>query len=215
MFSLLKNRLLSLVCLGLLLLPGLAEADAVQQLEKLLKSTNSATAEFSQEVRDGKGALLEKNSGTLWLARPGRFRWQYAGKDGQLIVADGSRLWVYDPSLEQVTVRPLKEALGTPAAILVGENDLKKDFIWKDLGEDHGLARLQATPKNTDAGFKDLTVTLDGEGGLRGMVLHDAFGNTTTLRFSGYQRNAAVADNLFRFTPPKGSDVIGADVLGQ
>jgi outer membrane lipoprotein carrier protein len=40
------------------------------------------------------------------------------------------------------------------------------------------------------------------------MQLKDNFGQTTLLRFSNLERNPALGGSLFRFTPPKGADVI-------
>jgi len=47
-----------------------------------------------------------------------------------------------------------------------------------------------------------------GKSGLEAMDLTDGFGQLTIVRFSGCVRNLKLSPDLFRFTPPKGVDVI-------
>ena len=48
-----------------------------------------------------------------------------------------------------------------------------------------------------------------GSSGLDVMELLDGFGQTTVLKFTSLQRNPRLDPGLFRFSPPKGADVIG------
>jgi outer membrane lipoprotein carrier protein len=41
------------------------------------------------------------------------------------------------------------------------------------------------------------------------MILEDAFGLRTEIRFSEMRRNVDIDAGLFRFQPPEGTDVIG------
>jgi outer membrane lipoprotein carrier protein len=141
--------------------------------------------------------------------RPGRFRWTYAKPYAQLIVGDGSKVWVYDEDLNQVTVRRLDLALGsTPAALLAGDKDIERAFKLSDQGEKDGLEWVAAKPRDKDSNFEAIRMGF-GATGLEMMELADSFGQTTVLRFTAMRRNPKLDPALFKFVPPKGADVIG------
>jgi outer membrane lipoprotein carrier protein len=133
----------------------------------------------------------------------------YAKPVDQVIVGDGERVWIYDRDLNQVTVRKLQNALGsTPAALLAGSADVEKAFQFSEAGTRDGLEWLEARPREREAGFDRVRMGFDASG-IRAMELVDHFGQTTQLRFSNLERNPKVDRSEFRFTPPKGTDVLG------
>ena len=81
-----------------------ADAQALARLEKGLANLASVRAEFTQDLLAKDGTSTEHAAGTLYLKKPGRFRWDYSSPK-QLIVCDGTTLWLYDPELEQATTR--------------------------------------------------------------------------------------------------------------
>ncbi len=181
----------------------------IEQLHQFLKSTQTARANFNQVVINKSGKAGQKASGDMLFQRPGKFRWNYEKPYSQLIVGDGSKLWSYDKDLNQVVIKPMGKAIGaSPAALLAGDNEMEKNFNLRDSGEADGLAWLEATPKNGEAGFE--RVRIGFKNGLpQAMEVRDNFGQTTQLQFSSFERNAAVTADSFRFTPPKGADVVG------
>jgi outer membrane lipoprotein carrier protein len=185
------------------------QAAGTERLNEFMTSTVTATGEFEQRVYSRDRKLIQESRGTLAFARPGKFRWTYAKPYPQVIVGDGARVWVYDEDLNQVTVRKLGQALGaTPAALLAGSNDALKAFELKDEGTRGGLEWVEAVPRDKESGFERIRLGF-GFSGLERMELVDAFGQTTDLRFSGLQRNPRIDPALFRFSPPKGADVVG------
>lgn len=191
-----------------LLLSSSAFAGGVDALKAFIGDTRTAKASFSQTVTDQNGRTRQQSEGTLSFSRPGKFRWVYQKPYEQMIVGDGSRLWIYDADLEQVTVRKLGEALGSsPAALLAGSNDIEKYFTLKDAGARDGLEWLEARPKDRESTFESVRMGFAGHT-LAAMVLKDSFGQTTLLKFSGMEKNPAVNANEFKFTPPKNADVI-------
>ncbi len=186
-----------------------AAASGIERLNQFMASTQSATGEFEQRIVGRDRNAVQSSRGTFAFARPGRFRWTYAKPYEQVIVGDGVRVWVYDPDLKQVTVRKLGLALGaTPAALLAGSNEALRAFALKDEGTRDGLEWVEAVPRERDSNFELIRIGF-GFSGLERMELVDAFGQRTELRFTGFQRNARVDPELFRFTPPPGADVIG------
>ncbi len=192
----------------LFLVPGIAGAASVDALKSLLNQTTTAKARFAQVVIDRNGKTLQQASGTMEFARPGRFRWEYVKPYEQTIVGDGSRLWIYDKDLNQVTVRKLDRALGaSPAALLAGSNEIEKSYALTAAGSEGGLDWLEAVPKTQDTAFERIRLGLS-KSGLEAMELKDQFGQTTLIKFSDLQRNVKIPPESFRFTPPKGADVI-------
>ena len=199
------RTILILLCL----LPGLASAAATDALKVFLTQTQTVKARFAQMVLDKNLKPLQQAQGVMQFSRPGKFRWDYVKPYEQVIVGDGAKLWIYDKDLNQVTVRKLDHALGaSPAALLSGSsNDLERDYILTNTGNDNGLDWLDAVPKNRDTAFERVRLGF-GKAGLQAMELRDAFGQVTVITFADMERNPRISPEVFRFTPPKGVDVI-------
>lgn len=195
--------------LAILLAPALAPAAGVERFQAYLRDTQTARADFEQRVYDRDRKLVQQSTGQFSFLRPGRFRWAYARPYAQLIVGDGARVWIHDEDLNQVTVRPMARALGsTPAALLAGATDVERAFVLTDAGRRDGLDWLEAAPRERESGFERIRLGM-GAAGVQAMELTDHFGQTTVLRFSGIVRNPPLDAAAFRFTPPKGTDVLG------
>jgi outer membrane lipoprotein carrier protein len=185
-----------------------AHGATIEMLKNLLQQTSSGKARFAQIVIDKNFKELQKATGTMQFVRPGRFRWEYDKPYEQTIVGDGAKLWIYDKDLNQVTVRKLDKALGgSPAALLAGSNEIEKAYDLTNLGPQEGLDWLEAVPKSKDTSFERVRLGF-GKAGLEAMELRDQFGQTTVIKFANVERNPKIAPDVFKFTPPKGADVI-------
>lgn len=199
---------------GLLLLFGMqtsvwADGNGTSQLDAFFKDLNTLQAEFVQTLVDDSQQVRDESEGVLMLSRPGLFRLDYQRPYEQLYVADGEKVWMYDKDLEQVTVRPQDEALGsTPALLLSGTEPLDTSFILEDRGEEEGYTWIDLKPRAKDAGFAYFRIALEG-GTLRVMEMMDSFGQLTRLYFHTVTRNPSLEPQTFVFTPPSGVDVIG------
>jgi len=193
---------------AMLALSSTASASALEQFKTFVSGTKSAKGEFSQQqVRTSPGKVAPVSTGTFVFARPGKFVWTYQKPYEQLLQADGDTLYIFDKDLNQVTTRKLGSALGSsPAAILFGSNDLEKNFTLSEAGTRDGLEWLDAKPKNKDTSFEQISIGLKN-GVPEAMDLKDAFGQTSKLRFTNFQRNPTLAANFFKFEVPKGADV--------
>jgi outer membrane lipoprotein carrier protein len=190
-------------------MPSAATAASLQRFSEFISETLTARGEFEQKIFDRNRKLLQESRGTLAFSRPGKFRWNYVKPYAQLIVGDGSKVWIYDEDLKQVTVKKLDLALGsTPAALLAGNNEAMRAFSLSDRGAKDGLEWLEALPRDKESSFEKIRMGF-GSSGLEVMELVDNLGQTTVLRFAVLQRNPTLDPGLFRFSPPKGADVIG------
>jgi outer membrane lipoprotein carrier protein len=117
---------------------------------------------------------------------------------------------VYDPELEQVSVRPQAgEQQSSPLAALTDPEELERQFEVTDEGERDGLAWVRLKPRRAeDAQIVEARLGFDGQA-LREMWLLDSLQQRSVLRFSDWQRNGALDASLFRFVPPEGVDVVG------
>jgi len=199
----------ALTAAAFLLAAAAAQASGIERFQAFLRTTQAASAEFEQKVFDRDRKLVQESSGRFVFLRPGRFRWTYSKPYAQVIVADGERIWIHDRDLNQVTVRRITKALGaTPAALLAGASDVSQAFELSDAGTADGLAWVEARPREREAGFERVRIGMDVSG-IGAMELTDHFGQTTVLRFSRVVRNPPVDPETFRFTPPRGADVLG------
>jgi outer membrane lipoprotein carrier protein len=187
MIRCLKSTLfLAVLCLTALT-ATMARADSVADLKNWLRDTRTLKADFAQTSVGGIGG--GKSQGAMAISRPGKFRWSISKPYTQLMVGDGSRIWLYDPELKQVIVRPSDKALGgSPAALLAGDNEVEQRFVLKADGDHGGAQWVIAEPKQNDTGFVRIRIGLSGNE-LKGMILEDSFGQTTTLVFSNVVRN--------------------------
>ena len=208
----LKVPMARLFLLFLALLPAFSSGPAlgasVESLKATLEQTSTARARFAQMVLDKNLKQLQQATGTMQFSRPGKFRWEYDKPQEQVIVGDGKQVWLYDKDLNQVTVRRFDRALGSsPAALLAGSNEIEKNYSFTAIGNQEGLDWLEAVPKSKDTSFEKIRLGF-GKGGLEAMELRDQFGQVTVIKFSTIERNVKLPPEAFRFTPPKGADVI-------
>jgi outer membrane lipoprotein carrier protein len=160
-------------------------------------------------LTDRSGRAIDEASGVLAIKRPNRFRWDYREPYEQVIVADGSRVWLYDSDLEQVTVRKLDDTLSaTPAMLLSGEGNLEDNFTVTETVTDGPIQWVQMEPKRNDTDFKSVRLGFEGTT-LRHMHLADKLGQTTRLEFTNVERNPVLDPSRFTFKVPPGADVIG------
>lgn len=189
---------------------SLAQADALQELLAILEPVKGMSAQFTQDTADAKGIVQQHNQGTLKAMEPNQFYWETTEPFPQIIVTDGKTLWVYDPDLQQVVVKPFEENYSkTPAMLFAGNAAaISKQFtVEKIKGETQGFRLL---PKQQQ---KDLFVSLDiiFENNIPvSMTIQDAMQQKTTIQFHNAQINPALPVEQFHFETPKGVEVLKA-----
>jgi len=204
-----KTIMATVLAAGALALTGAAHASALEQFKSFVAGTKAARGEFTQtqQRKAGAGKTPPVSSGTFVFARPGKFIWTYQKPYEQVLQADGETLYIYDKDLNQVTSRKLGNALGSsPAAILFGSNDLEKNFTLAEAGTHDGLEWMTATPKAKDTSFEQIGIGMK-DGVPLAMELKDAFGATSVLKFTSFQRNPQLGATHFKFEVPKGAEV--------
>ena len=207
-------RTASRIVLGLaasLLLAGNAFAGARDELTRFTSGLKGLEGPFTQQVFDANGRAKESSSGTVAVAAPRLFRWEYVKPFAQLIVADGQKVWVYEPDLQQATVKTQgEEERNSPLVALFDPARLDRQFdVSEEAAANEGLQWLTLTPKvDAEANFQMARLGFGAQGLARMQVL-DLVGQKTEIRFDGWKRNPAFAAGTFKFVPGKDVDVVG------
>lgn len=175
-----------------------------------VSDTTSAQGSFVQQVSDKNGVVAGgESSGTFMFERPGKFVWSTLKPYPQTIVSDARTVYVWDPDLNQVTVRKLNETVSSsPAAVLFGHGDIEKTFELADMPDEGTLRWVSARPRQEDLTYKRFEIGFDAKGMLAGMRLFDHFGQTVSLRFSEVRTNEPIDAARFVFKIPQGADVL-------
>ncbi|HOY69758.1 MAG TPA: outer membrane lipoprotein chaperone LolA [Methylotenera sp.] len=194
---------------GLVFFSQAALADGVSSLRDFYSKTNAMRAQFSQVVNDAQGRKIQEVQGTMQLYRPNKFRWDYKKPYEQQIVSDGKQVFLYDVDLQQVTVREISKALSaSPASLLAGGAALDENFTLSNEARSDDLTWVQVLPKEKDSGFDKVFLGFKADK-LQKMELHDSFKHITHISFKAVERNPALQNSVFIFTPPKGVDIVG------
>lgn len=184
---------------------------ATQQLSDLLKPLQSLSGQFTQIIADSDGEILQSSHGEFWVQRPGRLRWQTQAPYEQLLVTNEENLWLYDPDLEQVTVKVANKSLQqTPAAILSGDvESLNESYLITQKGASTGNDQqvFSLKPIQDGALFEQLTLRFMSDG-ITSMEVLDSLGQITTISLDSITPNADIEADMFTFSAPPGTDVL-------
>jgi len=203
--------------------PAGAEAppgdDCVQQVAASIQSRYEGVRDLHARITQrsvsvvlGGSSPLESAPavGEVWFAKPGRMRWSYESPEPSLVVSDGEKMWIYDPSAGEAQVLEVDEGFLSGAAIqfLLGEGKLLESFEVEARSCEADNAHLDLRPR-ADASYEriELRVALPS-GEIRETTVHDLFGNRTQVVFEDVAINTAPEASLFRFEPPEGVRVL-------
>jgi outer membrane lipoprotein carrier protein len=214
-------NLMQILIIPSILFAGVAHAEEsvsalVNDLQRRYASVDSLSARFQQTYR-GPG-IDQTESGQLWMKKPGLMRWEYRMPETKLFIADGRNTFFYVPEDRQVLVRSvsLAELHSTPLQFLLGQGSILKSFAvswdteWKARLE--GTRVLRLTPRSSASEYEYLVIEVDAKtNDLRRMVIREHTGNTSEFVFSDLATNVKVDKKNFRFSIPKGVEVIRLD----
>lgn len=208
---------------GLLLFTGLSgrasdlKASDVKQIAAAVDAhynhLRSMEAQFTELYR---GSGMERTeSGTLWLKKPGKMRWEYRSPKEKLFVSDGKSAWFYVPDDRQARKSSAKklEDLRSPLAFLLGKTRLEKELRGLSLAPDiapvqAGDVVLRGIPRGMEDQIAEFVLEITPEHRILRVIMQQVDGASTEYRFSDQKEDVAVADARFGFTPPAGTEVM-------
>jgi len=179
----------------------------------------SLQAEFT-EIYRGLG-MDRTESGTLWLKKPGKMRWEYRSPRDKLFLSDGKDAWFYLPGDKQARKTPVRklEDLRSPLGFLLGKTRLEKELQGLGFAPDitpmtPGNMVLRGVPQNMGDRVNQVLLEITPDNRINRILIDEVDGSTTEYRFSGQKENVMIGDEQFRFTPPPGVETVDGE-LGQ
>jgi outer membrane lipoprotein carrier protein len=177
----------------------------------MLNGVQSMKAGFTQTVYDNHGKATQKSYGSMAMQRPGKFRWDVTKPVPQLIIANQTKLWIYDPDLEQVTIRLMNKAAGESPALLLSHDNasLENSFAVQSIQRDASQRWFALTPKHKGNMFESIQMGFaNNNNQIQEMRLKDNLGHLTVVQFKNIQLNVNTPASLFSFKPSAKIDVI-------
>ncbi len=206
---------LLLLAVGLLGLPAGAQ-ERVDQIASAVDDhynhLNSLVTQFTESYH-GAG-VSRQESGTLWLKRPGKMRWEYQQPRVKLFVSDGKTAYFYVPGERQVRKAEVKnlDDLRSPLRYLLGKTKLRREFEGLSLAPDQKPARagdlvLRGVPRSMEQ-VQEVLLEITPEKRIRRIVVREVDGSETEFTFADPQENLSLPDARFKFSPPPGVETI-------
>ncbi len=212
-----------LVCLAL----GGAAWGAGEDVSTIAQATDehynrlkSFKADFT-EIYQSPG-VSRTESGTLWLKKPGRMRWEYSQPREKLFLTDSKTAYFYVPGEHQARRTPIKnlDDMRSPLRYLLGKTKLDKELVGLALAPDApplqpGDVVLRGVPKGMKDRVEEVLLEVSPGRQIQRIVIREIDGTSTDFRFSHTTENVPVKDDLFHFTPPPGVEIINENQAAQ
>lgn len=188
--------------------------EVLNGIESRYNRLKSMTARFEQLVRQG-GGLIRSEQGQLYLSKPGRMRWEYEIPEPKLFLTDGKRAVLYLPQENRVMETAVKESedIKAPLAFLLGRLDFEEQFQRMETSPyfapvEPGNFVFKAYSKQLAERMEWVLFEVSPEYEIRRVVARERGGLETEFRFHALKTNPALADNIFRFSPPPEAEVV-------
>jgi len=212
------------VSILVLLLAFTASAASVSEIargtDEHYNNLKSFKADFTESYR-GPG-ISRTESGTLWLKKPGRMRWEYRQPREKLFLTDSHTAFFYVPGEHQARKTALKnlDDIRSPLRYLLGKTKLEKELERLALATDLTPARtgdsvLRGIPKDMKDRVSEVVLEVSPAFQIDRIIIREVDGTVTDFHFSNAEENVPVQDSLFRFTPPAGVEVIEENQISQ
>ena len=220
-----RRAFVFLTSTAVLLIPSLIGAEVLdvhalaRAVDEHYNRLRTLQAEFT-EIYRGSG-IERTESGTLWLKKPGKMRWEYRSPREKLFLSDGKDAWFYLPGDRQVRKTPVRKLddLRSPLGFLLGKTRLEKELHGLSAAPDvaplnEGDMVLRGVPKTMADRINQVLLEITPADQIARIAIEEVDGSITEYRFIEQKENVEVADQRFRFVPPPGTEMVGGD-FGQ
>jgi outer membrane lipoprotein carrier protein len=189
--------------------------DVIQNVQDTYEKTQDLKADFVQEtfMKAARKKLVEK--GKVFFKKPRNILWDYFSPETKKVVLNSQKAWLYLPREKIAYTQNSSKILQSQVlmSFFSGAGNLKKDFIIRfarpEATDAEGHFLLVLTPRQKNAGFNEVSVTVDkNDFSILRIGFDDAVGNTTTLYFSHQVVNSRLPQKIFQFQPPAGVEVL-------
>jgi len=196
-------------------------AEDIRQLARAVDDhynhLRSLESDFTEIYRGDGTERVE--SGTLWLKKPRKMRWEYRSPKEKLLISDGQAVWFYLPAerqLRKTTLRKLDDER-SPLAFLLGKTKLEKELQGLSKVVDQsplgaGNTLLRGVPQSVAGQVTEVQLEITPSDQIVRIVLMEADGATMEFRFAGWKENLELSDSRFQFTPPPGVETVEGEL---
>ena len=185
--------------------------EIAKRVDEHYNHLQSLKAAFNEQY-EGLG-MHRSESGTMFLRKPGRMRWEYQNTQGKVFVLDGKFAWFYSPGQSQIQRIPASQLddLRSPLRFLLGHTKIESELTGLALAStDGGNFTLTGVPKGQQKRISKLSLTVTATGTITAISIEEVDGARTTFAFTGEEANATIPESQFHFSPPPGVPVVDA-----
>ena len=201
------------LAIGIVLRAGAEDVHALAaSVDAHYNHLRTLQTEFT-EVYRGSG-MERTESGTLWLKKPGKMRWEYRSPREKVFVSDGKTAWFYVPEDRQARKTSAKKLDDTrsPLAFLLGKTKLEKELrglsIASDAGAQPGNTVLRGVPQGMEDRISEILLEVTADRRIARIAIQEVDGSWTEYRFAEMKEDLAIGDGRFAFTPPAGTETV-------
>ena len=187
-----------------------------RQVDERYNQLQTLTADFT-EIYQGSG-MERTESGTLWLKKPGKMRWEYRSPEEKLFVDDGHYGWLYLPAEKQARKSSMKnlDDMRSPLAFLLGKTKLEKELAGLSFAPDiqawhQDDVILRGVPRGMEDTLRQVLLEITPGHAIARILLYGTDDSITEYRFSDQKENMSLPEGKFRFSPPPGTEVIAEE----
>jgi outer membrane lipoprotein carrier protein len=189
-------------------------ADIAAALQRRYDNVKDFSASFTHTYEGGVLRRKAAEKGTVSIKKPGKMRWDYTSPEKKLFISDGKTMFMYFPGDRQVMKNPVPEQDQATSAVLflMGKGDVSRDFTVRfEQAPDDTVYVLRLEPRTRQAEYDWLQIAADRKTlQIRALTWGDAQGGKSTFAFSNFKENIGLANKMFQFTIPRGTEVISS-----
>ncbi|HYM05244.1 MAG TPA: outer membrane lipoprotein carrier protein LolA [Terriglobales bacterium] len=180
----------------------------LKEVERRYNQASTLQVAFA-ETYTAPSRAPRTESGTLYLRKPGRMRWDYSSPPGKLFISDGKNVYLYLPSSNRVEKMKLKETedMRAPLAFLLGKLNFEKEFQNIQLRAEGDGTLITAEPKAGNLPYSKVEFSVSPTFEIRKLRVSNLDQSILDFAFSAEKLNPPLPETMFRFQPPPGAEV--------
>jgi outer membrane lipoprotein carrier protein len=201
-----RIALLVWLAAGMLLANDAGLKQTLKGVEDRYNHAQTLQIEFS-EAYSAQGKTRKPETGTLFLRKPGRMRWQYTSPAGKLFLSDGKFLYLIVPDSKRVQKVKTKESedMRVPLAFLLGRLHFQRDFQNFQSRPEGSDVWVSAAPKSPDLPYTQVEFEVTPQFEIRRVKVTGQDHSVLDFQFDQEKLNPQINAKLFQFSLPPGS----------
>ncbi len=190
--------------------------DIASRLQQEYLKTRTMRADFKQVAISASGRHKREGAGFLRLAKPNLMRWDYTSPTAQVLVSDGKFISMYFAAEKQMINIAASRYLSSDVtySFFTGKGNILRDFVVSaPRAEDKelmaGTYEIEIVPRRDNSQIDHIDLWVDQHSFiLKRLRMTDKFGSHTDITFSNVQRNIKIRPDVFKYSPPAGTEII-------